>query len=140
MALKIIEKQYTKVDECFCLSKTEDPYILEGSLIPNENSRFFHHKITFSLFFPKQYPFSPPIIIFSPPLFHPNIDFAGILSIPEFKENWSPAVTIDILLHSILSILDEPLLLEEEECKPVNSFASEIWNEIDIYNQILNEK
>ena len=59
--------------------------------------------------FPIEYPFSPPRVIFRTPIFHPNIATNGAVCLDILKPGgWSPLITIESLLLSIQSLLDDP--------------------------------
>jgi ubiquitin-conjugating enzyme E2 D/E len=58
--------------------------------------------------FPSNYPFKPPKIQFSTPVFHPNINRKGEICLNTLRDKWSPALTISKVLLSICSLLNEP--------------------------------
>ncbi|KAL6912220.1 hypothetical protein ACP4OV_001025 [Aristida adscensionis] len=60
--------------------------------------------------FRRDHPFVPPKITFKTKVYHPNINGKGRMVLDIFKENWSPALTIDKLLISIVSVLNDPVL------------------------------
>lgn len=71
--------------------------------------------------FPKDYPLSPPTMVFDPPLLHPNIYADGTVCISILhapgedpnqyerpEERWSPVQSIEKILLSVISMLAEP--------------------------------
>ncbi|KAL2479530.1 Ubiquitin-protein ligase [Abeliophyllum distichum] len=61
---------------------------------------------------PERYPFQPPIVTFTTPIYHPNIDTGGricldILNLPP-KGAWQPSLNISTVLISIGLLLSEP--------------------------------
>ncbi|KAK4415510.1 putative ubiquitin-conjugating enzyme E2 37 [Sesamum alatum] len=61
---------------------------------------------------PGRYPFQPPIVTFTTPIYHPNIDTGGricldILNLPP-KGSWQPSLNISTVLTSIRLLLSEP--------------------------------
>ncbi|KAG7626448.1 Ubiquitin-conjugating enzyme E2 [Arabidopsis thaliana x Arabidopsis arenosa] len=61
---------------------------------------------------PERYPFQPPIVSFTTPIYHPNIDNSGricldILNLPP-KGAWQPSLNISTVLTSMRLLLSEP--------------------------------
>ena len=55
--------------------------------------------------FPDEYPFKPPAVRFTTPIFHVNISESGVICIDTLKHNWAPALTIDKVLLSIQQLM-----------------------------------
>ncbi|XP_058127643.1 SUMO-conjugating enzyme UBC9-like [Anopheles ziemanni] len=62
------------------------------------------------MYFNDDYPLSPPLCMFEPPLFHPNVFPSGkvALSTLDKEKDWHPAMTIKQLLLGIQRLLTEP--------------------------------
>lgn len=61
-----------------------------------------------TILFPTDYPHNPPHITFKTPVYHPNIDQDGEISLNILGREWCPALTIGKVLLSICSFLDDP--------------------------------
>jgi ubiquitin-conjugating enzyme E2 D/E len=57
---------------------------------------------------PHDFPMSPPTATFLTKIYHPNINDAGNVCIDILKDKWSPAFTMEKILLSISSMLDDP--------------------------------
>lgn len=73
----------------------------EGS--PYQGGIFF-----LTIDFPVDYPFKPPRIVFTTPIYHCNINGNGSICLDILKDQWSPALTISKALLSICSLMDDP--------------------------------
>ncbi|XP_010469545.1 PREDICTED: ubiquitin-conjugating enzyme E2 2-like [Camelina sativa] len=62
-----------------------------------------------SVHIPTQYPFEPPKITFKTKIFHPNISQRGEIFVDILRSGWSSALTINVVLLSICSILSDPV-------------------------------
>jgi len=63
----------------------------------------------FTCILPEEYPFKPPVLRTVAPLFHPNIDYtSGIVKIPMLCDDWSPVLTLRLVILSLVLIFVEP--------------------------------
>ncbi|KRX10642.1 Ubiquitin-conjugating enzyme/RWD-like protein [Pseudocohnilembus persalinus] len=91
---------------------------LDGpSQTPYEKGQF-----TCELYLPEDYPMSPPKVVFTTKIYHPNIDNLGRICLDILKKNWSPALQIRSVLLSIQSLLSSP-----NPDDPLNTEAAELW-------------
>ena len=79
--------------------------VLEGPPNTIYENGFFQFKIIFS----SDFGFKPPRFCFITKIFHPNINFFGIVSIDIFKDQWSPSLSMfSKIIYSVQSLLDDP--------------------------------
>ncbi|PVF98366.1 ubiquitin-conjugating enzyme, partial [Serendipita vermifera] len=64
----------------------------------------FHLSITL----PNEYPFSAPKILFTTPIYHPNVSPTGQICVDVLKNAWSPALSLYKVMLSISSLLTDP--------------------------------
>jgi ubiquitin-conjugating enzyme E2 D len=93
---------------------------------PYENGVFY---LTINI--NKEYPFSPPMVKFNTPVYHPNISNSGEICLNILKNDWSPILSIKKVLLGILALLTNP--------NPNDPLQGEIA-EIYINNKTLYEK
>ncbi|CAK9292115.1 unnamed protein product [Gordionus sp. m RMFG-2023] len=117
---------------------TEDDFFeWEALIIGPQGTPFEGGVFPTKLFFPTDYPLSPPKMIFTCDMFHPNIYKDGkvcisILHTPgddpmgyeSSSERWSPVQSIEKILLSVISMLAEP---NDESAANVD--AAKMWRE-----------
>lgn len=88
-----------------------------GMIIGPENSPYNGGIFNLDIQFSAEYPFKPPRIIFTTPIYHCNIAKNGGICLDILKDQWSPSLTISKVLLSICSLLcdanpNDPLVPE----------------------------
>lgn len=80
-----------------------DAMIIGPTKTPYEGGMF-----RLKIYFPVDYPFKSPKVLFTTKIYHPNINSGGIICLDILKTQWSPALTISKVLLSICSLLNDP--------------------------------
>jgi ubiquitin-protein ligase len=142
IVIKTIKKQLD------ILLKDHSEYIL--SIIPNDDNIFEWNLVIVgpndspyegSLFnlnikFPNDYPYKPPKINFKTKIYHPNIAITdGQICVDMLTDKWSPANTINSIILSIISLLNDP-----NPNSPLNAEAASLYtkNKKEYYKKIRN--
>jgi len=92
-------------------------------------------KYSLTLSFANEYPYKAPVVKFSTPCFHPNVDQFGNICLDILKEQWSPAYNVRTILLSIQSLLGEP-----NNDSPLNTHAAGLWSNQEEYRKLLHKK
>lgn len=91
-----------------------------GVMVLNEDSIYHGGYFKAQMRFPDDFPFSPPQFRFTPAIYHPNVYRDGRLCISILhqsgdpmademdSETWSPVQTVESVLISIVSLLEDP--------------------------------
>ena len=86
----------------------KDLYNWEANIIGPSNSVYQGAIFHLTLKIPENYPFKPPKIKFTTPIYHPNINKFGDICLDTITTNWSPIMSIGKVLLSICSLLTDP--------------------------------
>ncbi|KYQ91730.1 ubiquitin-conjugating enzyme E2 [Tieghemostelium lacteum] len=112
-------------------------FLWEAVIMGPVGTDYEHGLYIAQLTFPTDYPLSPPKMVFTSEMFHPNIYPNGevcisILHAPgedpnhyeSSLERWSPVQSVETILLSVLSMISEPNL-----DSPANIEAAKLWRE-----------
>src|SRR5271156_4786121 len=105
---EITEMQKSPPENCSAGPENDKNIMLwKASIIGPKASPFENGIFDLTIEFPANYPFHPPNIRFTTPVYHPNINKAGAICLDILKSEWSPALTIAKVLLSICSLLTD---------------------------------
>lgn len=85
-----------------------DLFTWEAYLTAPESSAYNGGVFKLLITFTNEYPYKPPKITFKTPIYHPNINSSGMICIDILAKEWSPALTLNSVLISLLTLLDDP--------------------------------
>ncbi|EPY49718.1 ubiquitin conjugating enzyme E2-C [Schizosaccharomyces cryophilus OY26] len=93
-------------------------------------------KFKISMTFPPNYPYSAPTIVFTSPMWHPNVDMSGNICLDILKDKWSAVYNVQTILLSLQSLLGEP-----NNASPLNAQAAELWSKDPVeYKRLLMQR
>ncbi|KAK6340245.1 Ubiquitin-conjugating enzyme E2 11 [Orbilia blumenaviensis] len=95
-----------------------------ATIVGPDDTYFAGKTFKLSFTFPGDYPLQPPTVIFTTPMFHPNVDMAGRICLDILKDKWSAVYNIQSILLSLQSLLGEP-----NNKSPLNGQAAQLWDE-----------
>ena len=113
MSQRRIEKELMELrrdppSSCSAGPTGDDLFKWDGCIFGPDESPYSGGVFKLSIQFPVDYPFRPPHVQFKTPIYHPNINSAGLICLDILKGQWSPALTISKVLLSITSLLTDP--------------------------------
>jgi len=110
-------------ENCSAGPEDENLFNWTGVIIGPEKTPYEGGVFNLSIKFPRDYPFKPPNVRFTTPIYHCNVNSHGSICLDILDKNWSPALTITKVLLSICSLLTDP--------NPSDPYVLEI---ADLYN------
>lgn len=94
-----------------------------GIIVGPEGTPYESLKFKISLHFPDSYPYVPPKVKFTSPMWHPNVDMSGNICLDILKDQWSAVYNVQTILLSLQSLFEEP-----NNSSPLNAVAAELWD------------
>ena len=73
-----------------------------------DNTSYKHGIFEVNIKFGTEYPFKPPTVVFRSKMFHPNIASDGRICLDTLGTAWTPAMTVKVVLFSLMVLLQEP--------------------------------
>ena len=104
--LKVIQDE--PVENCSAGPIGDDLTKWQATIFGPKDTPYENGVFNLNIEFTEEYPYKPPIVYFTTPIYHCNINSKGGICLDILKNNWSPALTINKLLMSICSLLAEP--------------------------------
>lgn len=97
---------------CFAQPKDQDKDLTHwiGYIDGPQQTPYAGGRFHLTIDFPSDYPFKPPQVQFTTPVYHPNISVKGVICLDILHSKWSPAMSIRVLLLSLSSLLTDPNL------------------------------
>lgn len=113
MSIQRLQKELYEIEKnpnnYFAISASYDIYQMKATIIGPEKTPYDGQEYHLYITVPKRYPFSPPIVKFAQPCYHPNVSSRGDICLDILKaEKWSPIQNISSILISIISFLSDP--------------------------------
>lgn len=103
-------KNVKELDEYDIVIETDETNIYKWTITMQGPTDSPYQEGTFKLSvdFPSNYPFAPPSINFITKIYHCNVNNSGGICLDILKDQWSPALTINKVILSIISLLNDP--------------------------------
>ena len=105
---ELIDLEKNPIPGILAKPKEDDIHYWTASIEGPDNSPYEGGTFLLEIFFPQSFPFKPPRVKFLTKVYHCNIARSGSICLDLLKGEWSPVLTINKLLLSIVTLLDDP--------------------------------
>ena len=95
-------------ENCSAGPRGDNIYLWDAVILGPTDTPYSGGVFNLEIYFPTEYPFKPPKVVFTTRIYHPNISTQGAICLDILKDQWSPALTISKVLLSICSLLSDP--------------------------------
>lgn len=103
-------------------ARADDLFFWKGCILGPPETPWEGGVLPLLIRFPSDYPNTPPEVLFSSEVYHPNVYRGGAICLDILKEKWSPVYTISTILVSLQSLLTDP-----NPASPANPDAANVW-------------
>lgn len=101
------------LETCSAAPLDEDIRCWVGKVSSPSDSPYRDTIFDISIMLPEDYPRTAPTLSFVTPIYHPNVTPQGIARLADLEPSqWSPVMTIRLLLISLQAMLSDPNLME----------------------------
>jgi len=129
VSIRAITKQLELISKDSCehilsvIPDEKDIYKWELTIMGPNDSPYEGEIFLLSIRFTTEYPYKPPKINFKTNIYHPNIAITdGQICVDMLQDKWSPANTINSVILSIISLLNDP-----NPDSPLNAEAATLY-------------
>lgn len=105
MQMELAEVRTDPPENCSAGPKGDDLNEWSATITGPEGSPYANGTFFLDIVFPKDYPFSPPLVRFKTRIYHCNISRSGNICLDILQDKWSAALTVSKVLLSICSLL-----------------------------------
>ena len=132
---ELIELKKDPPINCSAGPKNNNLFEWEATIIGPSDTVYEGGLFKLDIYFPTNYPYKPPELVFKTKIYHPNINSRGNICLDILNSQWSPALTISKVLLSICSLFSDP-----NPYDPLSPEPAKLYKENrSLYNKIARQ-